>query len=80
LTEEVKAKFTEKLRQNPREFFGRKVKEIVRTDGLRLICEGSSWVCYRLSGTELVVRVCSEAGSEQDLQKLSGVAEQWIFE
>jgi len=80
LTEEVKAKFTEKLRQNPHEFFGRKVKEVVRTDGLKLICENGSWVCYRLSGTEPVVRVYSEAASPQELTKLSAGAKQWIFE
>jgi phosphoglucomutase len=33
LTPEVKEKFTEKLGQNPRDFFGRKLKEVVRTDG-----------------------------------------------
>ena len=49
LTGEVKAKFTEKLRQTPREFFGRKVKGVVRSDRLKLICENGAWVCYRLS-------------------------------
>jgi phosphoglucomutase len=80
LTPDVKAKFTEKLGQNPRDFFGRKVKEVVRTDGLKLICENGSWVCYRLSGTEPVVRVYSEAGSNEELMKLSAAAKQWIFE
>jgi len=80
LTPEVKEKFTGKLGQNPRDFFGRKVKEVVRTDGLKLICEDGSWVCYRLSGTEPVVRVYSEAGSAEDLAKLSAAAKQWIFE
>jgi phosphoglucomutase len=80
LTPEVKAKFTEKLEQNPRDFFGCKVEELVRTDGLKLILEDGSWVCYRLSGTEPVVRVYSEASSEQELQKLSAAAKQWIFE
>jgi alpha-D-glucose phosphate-specific phosphoglucomutase len=80
LTPEVKAKFTGKLQQSPTDFFGRKVKEVVRTDGLKLVCQDGSWVCYRLSGTEPVVRVYSEAGSEQDLQKLSAAAKQWIFE
>jgi phosphoglucomutase len=80
LTQEVKAKFTEKLGQNPHEFFGRKVKQIVRTDGLKLVFEDGSWICYRLSGTEPVVRVYSEAGSEQELRKLSAAARQWIFE
>jgi phosphoglucomutase len=80
LTPEVKAKFTEKLGQNPRDFFGRKVKEVVRTDGLKLVCEDGSWVCYRLSGTEPVVRVYSEARSKEELAKLSAAAKQWIFE
>jgi phosphoglucomutase len=37
LTREVKAKFTGKLALNPRDFCGRKVKEVVCTDGLKLV-------------------------------------------
>ena len=80
MTPEVKEKFTEKLKSDPQDFSGSKVKEVVRTDGLKLIFEDGSWVCYRLSGTEPVVRVYSEARSEQGLEKLSGAARQWIFE
>jgi phosphoglucomutase len=49
-------------------------------DGLKLVFDDGSWVCYRLSGTEPVVRVYSEARSEQSLEKLSAAAKQWIFE
>jgi phosphoglucomutase len=80
LTPEVKDKFTGKLKSDPREFCGHKVSEIVRTDGLKLVFEDGSWVCYRLSGTEPVVRVYSEARSEGGLEKLSAAAKQWIFE
>jgi alpha-D-glucose phosphate-specific phosphoglucomutase len=80
LTQEVKEKFTGKLGSEPREFFGRKIKEVVRTDGLKLVFEDGSWVCYRLSGTEPVVRVYAEAGGQKDLEKLSAAAKQWIFE
>jgi phosphoglucomutase len=80
LTEEVKAKFTKKLQSDPRELLGRKVGEVVRTDGLKLVFEDGSWICYRLSGTEPVVRVYSEAASESELKQLSGAAKQWIFE
>ena len=80
LTREVKETFTEKLQLQPKDFFGRKVVEVVRTDGLKLVFEDGSWVCYRLSGTEPVVRVYSEAGSEAGLEKLSAAAKQWIFE
>jgi alpha-D-glucose phosphate-specific phosphoglucomutase len=80
LTPEVQAKFTEKLRSDPKTFSGRKVGEVVRTDGLKLVFDDGSWVCYRLSGTEPVVRVYSEARDEAGLDKLSGAAKQWIFE
>jgi phosphoglucomutase len=79
LTPEVKAKFTDKLGTEPRELFGRKVAEINRKDGLKLVFADGSWVCYRLSGTEPVVRVYSEARSEDDLKKLSAAAKEWIF-
>jgi phosphoglucomutase len=80
LTAEVKEKFTRKLEQEPRQFYGRKVSQVVRTDGLKLVFEDGAWICYRLSGTEPVVRVYSEAASEADLQALSAAAKQWIFE
>src|SRR5579872_2761080 len=80
LTPEVKTKFTEKLRSDPREFCGRPVKEVVRTDGLKLLFDDGSWVCYRLSGTEPVVRVYTEARSDRGLEMLSTLAKNWIFE
>ncbi len=80
LTREVKEKFTGKLQLEPQEFFGRRVRDVVRTDGLKLVFDDGSWVCYRLSGTEPVVRVYSEAAGEPELQKLSAAAKRWIFE
>jgi phosphoglucomutase len=73
-------KFTGKLKKEPRDLMGRKVAEIVRTDGLKLLFGDGSWVCYRLSGTEPVVRLYSEAGSKEELTRLSAAAKQWIFE
>jgi phosphoglucomutase len=80
LTTEVKQKFTEKLRGDPSEFYGIKVAQVVRIDGLKLVLADGSWVCYRLSGTEPVVRVYSEARSKEDLAKLSAAAKAWIFD
>ena len=80
LTDEVKAKFTERLQAQPREFASKKVAQVVRTDGLKLVLEDGSWVCYRLSGTEPVVRIYTEARSESDLEKLSAAAKQWVFQ
>jgi alpha-D-glucose phosphate-specific phosphoglucomutase len=79
LTPEVKARFTEKLKADPTELSGRKVTSVVRTDGLKLILEDGSWVCYRLSGTEPVVRAYTEARNEKDMQALRAAAEKFVL-
>jgi phosphomannomutase len=68
------------LQSDPAELSGRKVKQAVRTDGLKLVFEDGSWVCYRMSGTEPVVRVYSEARSEPELKRLAAAAREWIAE
>jgi phosphoglucomutase len=78
LTPEVKAAFTEKMKADPTELGGRKVASVVRTDGLKLILEDGSWVCYRLSGTEPVVRAYTEARSEHDMEALKAAAEKFV--
>jgi phosphoglucomutase len=80
LTPERKAAFTEKLKKDPTELSGRKVTSVVRTDGLKLILEDGSWVCYRLSGTEPVVRAYTEARSENDMVALRSAAEKFVLE
>ncbi|HUH62685.1 MAG TPA: phosphoglucomutase/phosphomannomutase family protein [Terracidiphilus sp.] len=79
LTPEVKAAFTEKMKADPKELDGRRVAGVVRTDGLKLILDDGSWVCYRLSGTEPVVRAYTEARSEQDMEKLRAAAEKFVL-
>jgi alpha-D-glucose phosphate-specific phosphoglucomutase len=79
LTAEAKQKFTVKLQGNPAELSGRRVTNVVKKDGLKLVFQDGSWVCYRVSGTEPVVRVYSEARSESDLKKLAAAAKDWIF-
>ena len=53
---------------------------LVRKDELKLVFGDGSWICYRVSGTESVVRVYSEAANASELSKLSAAAKQWIFE
>jgi phosphoglucomutase len=79
LTPEVKAAFTEKLKADPTELSGRKVAKVVRTDGMKLILDDGSWVCYRLSGTEPVVRAYTEARSEKDMESLKAAAEKFVM-
>ena len=79
LTPAGMAAFTEKLKADPKELSGRKVTQIVRTDGLKLILEDGSWVCYRLSGTEPVVRAYTEVRREQDVKALKVAAEKFVM-
>ncbi|HEX4582760.1 MAG TPA: phosphoglucomutase/phosphomannomutase family protein, partial [Acidobacteriaceae bacterium] len=80
LTGEGKQKFTEKVKKDPMELAGQKVKQVVRTDGLKLIFGDGSWVCYRLSGTEPVVRVYTEARDEQESATLTQAAKDWVLQ
>jgi phosphomannomutase len=47
LTPDMKAQFTKKLNSALADIAGRRVKELVRTNGLKLVFDDGSWVCYR---------------------------------
>lgn len=79
LTEQAKRSFTEKLKTDPKELGGRKVVSIVRTDGLKLVLEDGSWVCYRISGTEPVVRAYTESRSPADVEALNAAAKSFVL-
>ena len=60
-----------KLREKPlSEFAERKVKEVDLTDGIKLIFEDDSWILFRASGTEPVLRIYAEAPSIEEVEKL----------
>jgi len=79
LTADQKAAFMERLKADPKEMSGRKVASVVRTDGLKVILEDGSWVCFRVSGTEPVVRAYTEARNEQDMEALRAAAEKFVL-
>jgi alpha-D-glucose phosphate-specific phosphoglucomutase len=79
LTQDAKDRFTQKLKVDPTELGGRKVTSVVRTDGLKLVLDDGSWVCYRLSGTEPVVRAYTEARDEAHMADLSAAAKQFVL-
>ena len=49
-----------------RRFLGRRVARADRTDGLKLVFDDGSWVLLRLSGTEPLMRVYTEAATQQE--------------
>ncbi|HUY82186.1 MAG TPA: phosphoglucomutase/phosphomannomutase family protein [Acidobacteriaceae bacterium] len=80
LTPEVKEKFIEKVKTDPKTLGPHRVTQIVRTDGLKLILDNGAWVCYRLSGTEPVVRVYTEARKSSESDALRSAAKSWVLE
>ncbi|HET9400989.1 MAG TPA: hypothetical protein VFO34_08565 [Candidatus Acidoferrales bacterium] len=80
LTEEVQRRTIDRLKSDYATFLGRKVQKLDRTDGLKLEFSDGSWVLMRLSGTEPLLRVYTEAGSQTASQKIADDAREWIFE
>jgi phosphoglucomutase len=78
LGEDVQARLPERLRQEFKEFAGRRVARTDRTDGLKLYFDDGSWVLMRPSGTEPVVRVYAESASPAASQKLAEDARRWV--
>ena len=54
----------------PRELLGEEVIQIKDYDGIKLICEDESWLMFRGSGTEPMMRVYAESKSLQKAKKL----------
>jgi phosphomannomutase len=54
----------------PEEFLGKKVIQIKDYDGIKLICEDGSWLMFRGSGTEPIMRIYAEAKILSQAKKL----------
>ena len=78
LEADVQAKLMDRLKADFKDFAGRKVAKIDRTDGLQLNFDDGSWVLMRPSGTEPVVRVYTETATPADSEKLAEQARAWI--
>jgi phosphoglucomutase len=70
LTPELMPVLKEKLKEEPTDIGGRKVKSLNRIDGLKIIFEDDSWLLVRPSGTEPLVRIYAESESEKDMEVL----------
>jgi phosphomannomutase len=54
----------------PKELLGKKVVDIKDYDGIKLICEDQSWLMFRGSGTEPIMRSYAEAKNLSQAKKL----------
>jgi phosphoglucomutase len=80
LTPEVKERLLQRLKTPPARFAGLAVAEHITLDGHKYVLADGSWVCFRPSGTEPVVRFYFEASSLEELERLRGAGEALIRE
>ncbi|MGB8992664.1 MAG: phosphoglucomutase/phosphomannomutase family protein [Desulfobaccales bacterium] len=80
LTPEIKDRLLERLETPPARFAGLAVAEHITLDGHKYVLEDGSWVCFRPSGTEPVVRFYFEASSLEELERLRVAGEALIRE
>lgn len=57
------------------EIAGKRVLDVDRRDGVKLLLEGDAWVMMRPSGTEPLVRIYAEAATTDEVNELLNAAE-----
>ncbi len=79
LSAELEASYPAKVAAVPQEIAGSKVKDVITVDGVKLILDDGSWMLFRKSGTEPVVRLYGEASSDQRLDQIMTAGQAFIL-
>lgn len=62
----------------PERLLGKKVVEVKDYDGIKLICEDESWLMFRASGTESLMRLYAEAKTLTQAKELLSLGSEFI--
>ena len=79
LEDEIKTRTVERLKSNFSTFLGRRVKNLDHTDGLKLEFGDGSWVLLRLSGTEPLMRIYTEAATLKESSQIASETRAWVM-
>lgn len=79
LSSELEKAFPSKLTSIPSAIAGTDVAEIVKIDGTKVILADGSWLLFRKSGTEPVVRLYGEASSHERLAEVMAAGRELIL-
>jgi phosphomannomutase len=80
LTDEQRNKVKAKLSSlKPDNFIGEKVVDIQTLDGVKIFLKDKSWILFRLSGTEPLVRIYSEATSTDKVKRMLSEGEKLLL-
>ncbi|SEA14581.1 phosphoglucomutase, alpha-D-glucose phosphate-specific [Desulfuromusa kysingii] len=80
LSPELEAALPDKFANPPERIGELKITDIIRIDGNKYLLEDGSWVLFRKSGTEPVVRLYAETKSYASLDKLIELGRKFILE
>lgn len=79
LSKAVMDKFKETLKKSaPSKIAGMTIKKVVTLDGYKFIIDEDTWIGFRLSGTEPIVRLYAEANSNDKIKKLISAGEKFV--
>jgi phosphomannomutase len=79
LSPELEEAFPAKLAAIPTAIAGAKVEKVVKIDGTKLLLADGSWLLFRKSGTEPVVRLYGEASSSGRLNEVMAAGREFIL-
>jgi phosphomannomutase len=80
LPQDVKLRAVNRLKESFSTFLGRRVKNLDRTDGLKMEFADGSWVLLRLSGTEPLMRIYTEAATLKESLKIANETQAWVMD
>lgn len=79
LSPELEVAYSEKVVAIPAEIAGTRITDVVRIDGTKLLLSDGSWLLFRKSGTEPVVRLYGEASSAARLSEVMEAGRKFIL-
>lgn len=79
LSPEIEEVFPERVAGLPGAIAGSPVTDVIRIDGTKLVLGDGSWLLFRKSGTEPVVRLYGEASSAERLQEVMRAGREFIL-
>lgn len=79
LSPELEAVYPDKVAAVPKEIAGTKVVDVITVDGVKLLLADGSWMLFRKSGTEPVVRLYGEASTDARLTEVMEAGKAFIL-
>jgi phosphoglucomutase len=79
LSPQLEKAYLQKVTTLPSEMAGTRVKDVITIDGVKMILDDGSWILFRKSGTEPVVRLYGEASTEARLSEVMAAGRKFIL-